>query len=83
MLAAYSIYFFIRGGAIIFSIFFGISNNLHLFLIPNFFNAGDTAKHIVLSVLVSSATTRFVVIGSKFLSAHSTDAKKDFISITK
>ena len=47
------------------------------------FAAGETAKQIVLSVLLSSATTRFVVIGSNPLSAHSTEAKKDFMSITK
>ena len=38
------------------------------------FNDGDTAKQIVLSVLDSSATTKFVSRGSSPLSLHSTDA---------
>ena len=48
---------------------------------PYTFKLGEIAKHIVFSVLVLSATTKFVVSGSKFLFLHSTDAKKDFKSI--
>ena len=44
------------------------------FFIPIFFIAGVIARQIVLSVLSGSATTRFVVIGSSFLSTHSIDA---------
>ena len=42
--------------------------------ITNFFRDGETAKHIVFSVRVESATTRLVFIGSRFLSLHSTEA---------
>ena len=38
------------------------------------FKDGDTAKHIVLSVLDSSATTSLAVKGSSPRSTHSTDA---------
>ena len=38
------------------------------------FKDGDTARQIVFSVLEGSATTRFVVIGSRPLATHSTDA---------
>ena len=50
------------------------SNNLALPGIPYFFNDGDTAKQIVFSLRLTSATTRLVVKGSRFLSTHSTDA---------
>lgn len=39
---------------------------------PNALRDGDTAKHIVLSERDSSATTRFVVNGSRPRSTHST-----------
>ena len=69
-------------GKNIYLILVGTSYNLHLFFTPSFLSAGDTAKHIVLFVLVGSATISLVFIASKPLSAHSTDAKNDFISIT-
>ena len=51
---------------------------LHIILlfrgIPYFFSDGLTAKQMVFDVLLLSATTRFVVLGSKPLSLHSTDA---------
>ena len=50
------------------------SKSLALPDIPKAFNDGDTARHIVFSVLWGSATTRLVSSGSKFLSTHSTDA---------
>ena len=37
-------------------------------------DSSRTAKHIVFSVLDESATTKFVVSGSRFLSLHSTEA---------
>ena len=52
----------------------GISNNLHLFLMPNAFNAGDIAKHIAPLPRDGSATTKLVVNGSNPLSTHSTEA---------
>lgn len=50
------------------------SNNLALPGIPYCFNDGETARQIVFSVRLLSATTRFVVKASKFLSLHSTEA---------
>ena len=50
------------------------SNSLARPEIPKLFNEGVTARQIVLSVLSASATTRFVVSGSRFLSTHSTEA---------
>jgi hypothetical protein len=40
------------------------SNNLALPEIPYFFKEGETARQIVFSVLLASATTRFVSKGS-------------------
>ena len=57
-----------------YSMFLGISNSLHLFLTPSFFNAGDTARQIVFSLRSGSATTRSVVIGSRPRATHSTVA---------
>ena len=74
MFAEYSMYLLMRGFAIMYFILDGISNNLHLFFIPSIFIFGDIARHIVPFPLLSSATTRFVVNGSRFLSTHSTDA---------
>ena len=48
---------------------------------PYDFSEGDTARQIVLSVRLESATTRFVVSGSSFRSMHSTEAKNDLRSI--
>lgn len=42
--------------------------------IPYCLSDGDTARHIVFSVLDLSATTRLVFNGSNFLKTHSTDA---------
>ena len=42
--------------------------------IPYAFREGDTARQIVFEVRLRSATTRFVVIGSRFLSTTSTEA---------
>ena len=39
-----------------------------------YFNAGGTARQMVLSVFDSSATTSLVVSGSSPLSTHSTEA---------
>ena len=50
------------------------SNNLGLPDIPYDFKDGVTARQIVFSVRLLSATTKFVSIGSKPRSIHSTDA---------
>ena len=50
------------------------SNNLALPGIPYAFNDGETARQMVFSVLLGSATTRFVVKGSNPRDTHSTDA---------
>ena len=42
--------------------------------IPYFFRDGETARQMVFSVRLSSATTRLVVSGSSPRSTHSTDA---------
>ena len=42
--------------------------------IPYAFNDGDTARQMVFSVRLASATTRLVVSGSSPRSKHSTDA---------
>ena len=46
----------------------------HRFFTPSFFIAGVIARQIVDCDLVGSATTRFVLNGSRPLSTHSTDA---------
>jgi len=60
---------------------FGISNIRHLFFIPIAFILGVMAKHNAPLPLLGSATTRFVLKGSSFLSEHSIEAKKVFRSI--
>ena len=70
-----------RGIAVIYSTSLGISNIRHLFFIPIFFIFGVMAKHKAPLPLLGSATTRFVLNGSSFLSEHSTEAKKVFKSM--
>ena len=50
------------------------SKSLALPGMPNDLSDGDTARQIVFSVRLSSATTRFVVKGSRPRATHSTDA---------
>ena len=50
------------------------SNNRALPGIPWAFSEGETARQIVFSVRLSSATTRLVVMGSRLRSMHSTEA---------
>jgi hypothetical protein len=71
------------GIAVMYLISLGISYSLQRFFTPSAFIAGDIAKHIVPLPRVSSATTKFVSKGFSPRSAHSTEAKKDFISTQK
>ena len=48
---------------------------------PQRLSVGVMARQMVLSVRLSSATTRLVSSGSRPRSRHSTEAKKDFRSI--
>lgn len=67
-------YFCILGGAMRYFMWDGISKTLQRFLTPSAFIDGETARHMVLSLLSGSATTRFVVMGSRPRSTHSTEA---------
>ena len=44
---------------------------------------GETARQMVFSVRLASATTKWVFKGSSPRSTHSTEAKKDFRSIAR
>ena len=61
-----------RGGAITYWMPAGISNTRHRLRTPRAFMLGLTARQMVFSVRVPSATTRLVVMGSSPRSAHST-----------
>ncbi len=50
------------------------SNSLGRLGTPMAFRAGDTARQMVLSVRLSSATNRFAVSGSRPRATHSTEA---------
>ena len=76
-------YKLILGGAVIYLIFLGISKTLPREGTPRVFIYGVTARVIAPPFLDGSATISGVVNGSKFLSTHSTEAKKLFKSIHK
>ena len=72
-----------RGKATSYLMSCGISNSRQRFFTPRLFIFGEIAKQIPPPPLLASATTRLVSKGFSPLSAHSTDAKKHFMSMQK